>query len=212
MANSDERDVTLYEPDAFDNPPKGPVGVHRGNRSAAARFLPPVAVVVVAALCGLLAWGVLSGEINATSQVAASSQSDDDAAAKKTAAAKKAKKEAAAKKQAQKEAEQQAAAKQQAEEEAARQAAQVNKDLTVRVINGTGTTGYAAEKKATLDQAGYTQVTAANPTGSLPSATVVWYQNEDDKATAQDIANTLGIADVEQTTGLSSSVVVVLLD
>ena len=220
MANSDERDVTLYEPDAFDNPPKGPVGVHRGNRSAAARFLPPVAVVVVAALCGLLAWGVLSGEINAikwpwshtTSQVAASSQSDDDAAAKKTAAAKKAKKEAAAKKQAQKEAEQQAAAKQHAEEEAARQAAQVNKDLTVRVINGTGTTGYAAEKKATLDQAGYTQVTAANPTGSLPSATVVWYQNEDDKATAQDIANTLGIADVEQTTGLSSSIVVVLLD
>ena len=220
MTSNDEPDVVLYEPDVFDNPPQGPVGVHRGERSAAARFLPFVVVVIVAALCGFIVWGVLSGEVGnikwpwshtTTSQVASSEQSSEETAAEQqTAAEKKAEEEAAAK---QKQAEEEEAAKKKAaEEEAARQAAQVNKALEVRVVNGTSTTGYAATKKSVLDQAGYTSVTAANPTGTLPSATVVWYQDEGNKATAQDIANTLGIANVEQTTGLSSPIVVVLLN
>ena len=217
MTSNDEHDVAFYEPDAFDNPPQGPVGVHRGQRSAASRFLPFIVVVIVAALCGLIVWGALSGEISnikwpwshtTTSQVSSSEQSEDEATEQQTAAEKKAEEEAAAKKQAE---EEEAAKKKAEEEEAARQAAQVNKGLAVRVVNGTSTTGYAATKKSVLDQAGYTNVTAANPTGTLPSATVVWYQNEGDKATAQDIANTLGISNVEQTTGLSSSIVVVLL-
>ncbi len=219
MTNNDEHDVALYETDTFDNPPQGPVGVHRGQCSAASRFLPFVVVVIVAALCGFIVWGVLSGEINnikwpwshtTTSQVTSSEQSDDETAEKQAAAEKKAQEEAAAK---QKQAEEEEASKKQAEEEeAARQAAQVNKGLAVRVVNGTSTAGYAATKKGVLDQAGYTNVTAANPDGTLPSATVVWYQNEDDKATAQDVANTLGISNVEQGTGLSSSIVVVLLN
>ena len=220
MTSNDEHDVALYEPDVFDNPPQGPVGVHRGERSAASRFLPFVVVVIVAALCGFIVWGVLSGEAGnikwpwsraTTSQVASSEQSSEETAAEQQAAAEKKAEEEAAAKQKQAE-EEEAAKKKAAEEEAARQAAQVNKALEVRVVNGTSTTGYAATKKSVLDQAGYTSVTAANPTGTLPSATVVWYQDEGNKATAQDIANTLGIANVEQTTGLSSPIVVVLLN
>ena len=45
-----------YEPDSFDNPPKGPVGVHRGARSVMARLCPFIVVILVAALCGVGAW------------------------------------------------------------------------------------------------------------------------------------------------------------
>lgn len=219
MTNNDGYGVAFHETDTFDNPPQGPIGVHRGQRSAASRFLPPVVVIIVAALCGFIVWGVLSGEISnikwpwsnsSTAQVASSEQSSDDTTGDSAAAeqeAAQAEEEAAAKQQAEEE-----SAKQQAEEEAARLAAQVDKALSVRVINGTSTTGYAATKKSALDQAGYTAVTAENPSGTLPSATVVWYQNESDKATAQDVANTLGISNVEQSSDLSSSIVVVLLD
>ena len=63
-----------------------------------------------------------------------------------------------------------------------------------------------------LNGAGYTSVEAANPTGTLPSASVVWYQNDADKATAQDVATTLGIADVQQTSGLDVPVVAILMN
>ncbi|MBT1180449.1 LytR C-terminal domain-containing protein [Bifidobacterium sp. CP2] len=222
--NREKDDFDSYEPDAFDNPPKGPSGVHRGRRSAAARFMPFVIVVLVAALCGWGAWGYFSGEAGNIRMPWSSSSSDSsssDAAAKQAAAKKKAKakaaKEAAAKKKAEEEAAQQAAQEQAAQEQAQQeqaaqeQAAQPDKTKSVRIINGTRTSGYAASKKTVLDQAGYTNVVAANPQGSLPSATVVWYADAADQATAQDVANTLGISNVQQASGLSSSVVVVLL-
>ena len=64
MTSTGGNGIESYAMDEFDNPPKGPAGVHRGRRSAAARYTPFVVVVVVAALCGFLAWGVLSGEFN----------------------------------------------------------------------------------------------------------------------------------------------------
>ncbi|MCH4175342.1 MAG: LytR C-terminal domain-containing protein, partial [Bifidobacterium sp.] len=88
----------------------------------------------------------------------------------------------------------------------------VNKATSVRVINGTGTSGYAATKKAVLTQAGYSNVVADNPTGTLPSASVVWYQNETDKATAENVASTLGISTVSQISNISAPVVVVLMN
>ena len=211
--------------DEFDNPPKGPAGVHRGRRSAAARYTPFVVVVVVAALCGFLAWGVLSGEFNkvhwpwspASSQT---SSKTSTTTAKKKATEKKAAAKKAAEKQQQEEAakkqQEEDAAKKQQEEEAAKQqqeqAAQVDRSLSVRVINGTGISGYAATKQSVLNQAGYANVAAANPSGTLPDATVVWYQNDADKATAEDVANALGISNVQQTSGLGASIVVILLN
>ena len=220
MTSTGGNGIESYAMDEFDNPPKGPAGVHRGRRSAAARYTPFVVVVVVAALCGFLAWGVLSGEFNkvhwpwspASSQT---SSKTSTTTAKKKAAEKKAvekkQQEEAAKKQQEEE-----AAKKQQEEEAAKQqqeqAAQVDHSLSVRVINGTGISGYAATKQSVLNQAGYANVAAANPSGTLPDATVVWYQNDTDKATAEDVANALGISNVQQTSGLGASIVVILLN
>lgn len=240
MAKSD-KDSESYEQDVFDNPPKGPAGVHRGNRSLFSRLAPFVVVVLVAALAGFAAWGVFSGEAsqiswpwssssgtsNASGSSSDSSSDSSSSAAAKKAAAKKAK-EAAAKKAAEEKAKEEEAAKQaaaeqaaaeqaqaeaqkQQEEAAAQAAAQPNKAATVRVINGTRTSGYAASKKTKLAAAGYTNVVAANPSGNLPSSTVVWYQSESDKATAEDIASTLGISNVQQASGISTAVVVVLM-
>lgn len=220
MTSTGGNGIESYAMDEFDNPPKGPAGVHRGRRSAAARYTPFVVVVVVAALCGFLAWGVLSGEFNkvhwpwspASSQT--SSKTSTTTAKKKAAekkAAEKKQQEEAAKKQQEEE-----AAKKQQEEEAAKQqqeqAAQVDRSLSVRVINGTGISGYAATKQSVLNQAGYANVAAANPSGTLSDATVVWYQNDADKATAEDVANALGISNVQQTSGLGASIVVILLN
>ena len=215
MTSTGGNGIESYAMDEFDNPPKGPAGVHRGRRSAAARYTPFVVVVVVAALCGFLAWGVLSGEFNkvhwpwspASSQT---SSKTSTTTAKKKAAEKKQQEEAAKKQQ------EEEAAKKQQEEEAAKkqqeQVAQVDRSLSVRVINGTGISGYAATKQSVLNQAGYANVAAANPSGTLPGATVVWYQNDADKATAEDVANALGISNVQQTSGLGASIVVILLN
>lgn len=220
MTSTGGNGIESYAMDEFDNPPKGPAGVHRGRRSAAARYTPFVVVVVVAALCGFLAWGVLSGEFNkvhwpwspASSQTSskASTTTAKKKAAEKKAAEKKQQEEAAKKQQ------EEEAAKKQQEEEATKQqqeqAAQVDRSLSVRVINGTGISGYAATKQSVLNQAGYANVAAANPSGTLPDATVVWYQNDADKATAEDVANALGISNVQQTSGLGASIVVILLN
>ena len=230
MTSTGGNGIESYAMDEFDNPPKGPAGVHRGRRSAAARYTPFVVVVVVAALCGFLAWGVLSGEFNkvhwpwspASSQT--SSKTSTTTAKKKAAEKKAAKKKAAEKKAAEKKQQEEAAKKQQEEEAAKKQqeeetakqqqeqAAQVDRSLSVRVINGTGISGYAATKQSVLNQAGYANVAAANPSGTLPDATVVWYQNDADKATAEDVANALGISNVQQTSGLGASIVVILLN
>lgn len=221
MTSTGGNGIESYAMDEFDNPPKGPAGVHRGRRSAAARYTPFVVVVVVAALCGFLAWGVLSGEFNKVHWPwsPASSQTSTTTAKKKAAEKKAAAKKAAEKKQqeeAAKKQQEEEAAKKQQEEEAAKkqqeQAAQVDRSLSVRVINGTGISGYAATKQSVLNQAGYANVAAANPSGTLPDATVVWYQNDADKATAEDVANALGISNVQQTSGLGASIVVILLN
>lgn len=221
MTSTGGNGIESYAMDEFDNPPKGPAGVHRGRRSAAARYTPFVVVVVVAALCGFLAWGVLSGEFNKVHWPwsPASSQTSTTTAKKKAAEKKAAAKKAAEKKQqeeaAKKQQEEETAKKQQEEETAKQQqeqAAQVDRSLSVRVINGTGISGYAATKQSVLNQAGYANVAAANPSGTLPDATVVWYQNDADKATAEDVANALGISNVQQTSGLGASIVVILLN
>ena len=220
MTSTGGNGIESYAMDEFDNPPKGPAGVHRGRRSAAARYTPFVVVVVVAALCGFLAWGVLSGEFNKVHWPWSPASSQTSSKASPTTAKKKAAEKKAAEKKQQEEAakkqQEEEAAKKQQEEEAAKkqqeQAAQVDRSLSVRVINGTGISGYAATKQSVLNQAGYANVAAANPSGTLPDATVVWYQNDADKATAEDVANALGISNVQQTSGLGASIVVILLN
>lgn len=252
MAHSDKDNGGSYEPDVFDNPPKGPAGVHRGNRSLSARLAPFIAVVLVAALGGFAAWGVFSGEVNhipwpwasdssqsasadasssdssskssdsssnGTDSSSKDSSSDSSASSDSADSADKSSSSSDSSSTQQDATDQQSSADAQAQQDAAQQeaqqqaqaAAQPDKSASVRVINGTRTSGYAASKKNTLAAAGYTNVVAANPQSSLPSSTVVWYRSDADKATAQDVASTLGISNVQQSTAISASVVVVLM-
>lgn len=228
MAHTEKETYGSYPTDAFDNPPSGPVGVHRGRRSLAVRVAPFVVVIVVAALAGLLTWGIASGELNKvpwpwTQQTAQTAQDSkggqDDAAADNDDDA-----------QADADDQDDAANQGQADGQDTDGAAQpddatadeqqpesqpeqtVNYNTSVRVINATGVNGYAAQQSGVLQSVGYTSVIAANPSGgALPSVNVVWYQNETDLATAQNIADTLGIATVEQAAGIADPIVVVYI-
>lgn len=212
--------------DIFDNPPKGPAGVHRGNRSLAVRVAPFIVVVVLAALAGLAAWGVFTGEIKSihwpwqTSSVQAQTkqpeQTTKDDASKDgddTGAAGDADADASGDAQGTDDTDpNETGDGQQPAEEPEENSPTVNKSTQVCVVNGTGRTGYAAQQAQVLTGAGYTAVEARNPTGTLPNASAVWYMNEADQATAQDVATTLGIANVQQVSNLSAPVVAVLMN
>lgn len=243
----DKETYDSYAKDVFDNPPAGPVGVHRGARSAGARMTPFLIVLLVVALAGVGTWGVLSGMFsdvlfgnNGTSQAAddkaptaatrrpaarrspareqstssstdgssdtASNTSTDSAQSDTTSSSSDGSTDATG------------TNGQGTDSTASSDAqstppatAEANKATSVRVINGTKISGHAASRAYTLKQAGYKNVVSANPSGTLPASTVVWYQNETDAATAKDIAVTLGISDVRQMSGISAPVVVVLM-
>ena len=67
MARKDTEQYQSYEKDAFDNPPEGPVGVHRGNRPMIVRVTPFIIVLVAAVAAGVLFWSIFSGEGYSTS-------------------------------------------------------------------------------------------------------------------------------------------------
>lgn len=228
MAKQDKGTYDSYEKDVYDNPPSGPMGVHRGARSAASRAMPYVIVIIVALLAGLLFWGVYSGEINNLKMPWSSQESPTTSSAEKS-------KNSGSKSKSQSDSASgnktdtsntdspadSPADSQQNDQNADQNADQtdnttaqqvVNTGTEVRVVNATNITGYAQSKVDVLAQAGYTSVSASNPTGNVPSQTVVWYQNETDKATAENVAQTLGISNVQQSDGLVTPIVVVLLD
>lgn len=230
MAKQDKETYDSYEKDVYDNPPAGPMGVHRGARSAASRAMPYVIVIIVALLAGLLFWGVYSGEINnlkmpwssqespTTSSTEKSksgeskskSQADSDSASGNKTDASNADSSTDSQQNDQNTDQNADQNAEQADNATAQQV--VNTGTEVRVVNATNITGYAQSKADVLVQAGYTSVSASNPTGNVPSQTVVWYQNETDKATAENVAQTLGISNVQQSDGLVTPIVVVLLD
>ncbi len=205
--------------DVFDDPPEGPVGVHRGSRSWVVRIAPVVIAFLVAALVGLVVWGTVSGQASrlmslaggsSSSSVAstAASSSSSSAAASSSSASSSATASASSADASSSSATDESSSPSSSSSSASQA---VNKSTSVRVVNATSVTGYAARKAAVLTEAGYTSVVAANPSGSTPSQTVVWYQNETDEATAQDVASRLGISSVKQMSGLSAPIVVVLL-
>ena len=236
MAKQDKATYDSYAPDAFDNPPIGPVGVHRGPRSAGARMAPYLCVLLVALLVGVLTWGLTTGEfakiLNLPGSTQSSQSSDTkssdskqsgdaasgdaangtDSNSSDSANSSDSNQQGSSSDSNQTGGTQADQSQQQTDQQQADQNAQPNKATAVRVVNATGVSGYAAQQAGVLSGAGYTSVEAANPTGTRPSASVVWYQNDADKATAQDVATTLGIADVQQTSGLDVPVVAILMN
>ena len=225
MAKQDKETYDSYEKDVYDNPPAGPMGVHRGVRSAASRAMPYVIVIIVALLAGLLFWSIYSGEINnlkmpwSSQESSTTANSDESKSSESTSESQsdtKSSDEADASNtdssaDAQQNDDAQSDQNSDQTDNATPQQA-VNTGTEVRVVNATNITGYAQSKADVLTQAGYTSVSASNPTGNVPSQTVVWYQNETDKATAENVAQTLGISNVQQSDGLVTPIVVVLLD
>lgn len=214
MAKQDKETYDSYEKDVYDNPPAGPMGVHRGARSAASRAMPYVIVIIVALLAGLLFWGVYSGEINNLKMPWSSQESPTTSSAEKSKSGESKSKSQSDSASGNKtdasnagsstDSQQNDQNTDQNAEQADNATAQqvVNTGTEVRVVNATNITGYAQSKADVLVQAGYTSVSASNPTGNVPSQTVVWYQNETDRATAENVAQTLGISNVQQSDGL----------
>ena len=81
----------------------------------------------------------------------------------------------------------------------------------IQVLNGTGTAGYAGQKAAILNQAGYAGTTAANADGWVTQSSTVFYEDPRMVATAKDIASKLGIDNVRRENGLGDPDIVVIL-
>ena len=216
MARNNQDTYASYQRDEFDNPPQGPVGAHRGKTSLASRIMPYFIVVIVAALVGALAWGVYSGEASHIRMPWSTSASSSAPKAKSAAPSAKDKTDtdktdtpSTSASPSQKDSESPEASS--SPSSSALQQT-VNKNTAIVVTNATSISGHAAQRASALTQNGYASVSSRNASGQIPSATVVMYQNEVDKATAQDVANTLGISLVEQVPTIAGPVVVVLLD
>ena len=253
MARKDTEQYQSYEKDAFDNPPEGPVGVHRGNRPMIVRVTPFIIVLVAAVAAGVLFWSIFSGEAAnmfnrrseqtqttaQTSQGSSSSSADESASgtasqgsssssADESASGTASQSSQSATAGTASQSSQSATAGEStsaegtpsqtpSESESAQstpeESQQVNTNAQITVINGTGVSGYANDRAGVLQNQGFTNVSAANPdaTTVLPAQTVVYYQNEADLATAQQVANALGIATVEQSTSIGTPIQVVLM-
>lgn len=214
-----------YTPDAFDEPPEGPVGVHRGNRAWYAVLFPYFLVLVIAVVFGLGVWASVSGNLSHMISSFDSSQTHTSASKNTTDTSNKSNSDSASKDDSDddfgagnsstdKDSKDSKDSKDgkndsNSSNDSAPQAS-VNKNVAVKVVNATKINGYAASNASKLKQAGYANVTSSNPSGSVPSNSVVWYKNDEDKASAEDIAKILGISSVESEQGIKSPIVVVL--
>ena len=222
MARKDTEQYQSYEKDAFDNPPEGPVGVHRGNRPMLVRVTPFIIVLVAAVAAGVLFWSIFSGEAAnmfnrrseqtqttaQTSQGSSSSSADESASGTASQSSQSA---TAGESTSAEGTPSQTPSESESAQSTPEESQQVNTNAQITVINGTGVSGDASEWAAALQGQGFTNVTPANPdaTTVLPAQTVVYYQNEADLATAQQVANTLGIATVEQSATIGVPIEVV---
>ena len=224
MARKYTEQYQSYEKDAFDNPPEGPVGVHRGNRPMIVRVTPFIIVLVAAVAAGVLFWSIFSGEAAnmfnrrseqtqttaQTSQGSSSSSADESASGTASQSSQSA---TAGESTSAEGTPSQTPSESESAQSTPEESQQVNTNAQITVINGTGVSGYANDRAGVLQNQGFTNVSAANPdaTTVLPAQTVVYYQNEADLATAQQVANALGIATVEQSTSIGTPIQVVLM-
>ena len=197
--------------DAFDNPPKGPVGVHRGPRSLSVRVLPYLLVVVLAVLCGLGVWAAVSGSLPWQQTHTEASRVISSHLPKRSASSSASSSATATDQASQEQTSEPSTQSPSASASSSSPAPVVNRGTRVTVINGTRVTGYAGKKRQVLVNAGYTAVTASNPQGALPDVSMVRYRDEADKATAQEVANVLGIAQVEQSSVTTTPVEAILM-
>jgi cytoskeletal protein RodZ len=71
--------------------------------------------------------------------------------------------------------------------------AQVNYTMPIQVLNASSITGLAASKQSILQNQGFSSVTAGNYSYQTPAASQVYYPSAASEATAQAVAQALGI-------------------
>jgi cytoskeletal protein RodZ len=213
--------------DEFENPPAGPIGLHRGQRSWIVRLLPFLITLLVACVLAAGVWlwmsgkgrEIFTGSSSSTSQTATSSQKDDSdssadskSADSDTTTNSDSTSDSAVAGDATESSDDATSGDANADNSAATATPESTVDTSKSVIiyNGLATriSGFAAGKASTLKTAGYTSVSAKNPTGSKPASNVVWYKTAADEATAKDVAVKLGIANVAQATSITTDVAV----
>jgi hypothetical protein len=85
-------------------------------------------------------------------------------------------------------------------------------DLGIDVLNATGVAGVAAQMAQQLTGVGYTNVNSGNYPQQSPSVNSVFYKNESDLNTANDVASVLGFSAVALDPELESDIEVVIVE
>lgn len=201
-----------YPKDEFDRAGEDmPVGMHRPQPSKWKAVIPFLLILV---LVPLLGWG--ANHLLTSRGVVSGSESDTTTSQSSSSDVVQSGTEASASAEPSESATQETSPTEESTPQASpsteASTSSVDYGVAISVLNGTGTSGLAAEKAAQLNTAGFPGTTAANATGWSTTVTTVYYRDPDLEATAQAIAQTLGISNtVLNTTDLGSSDVVVVL-
>ncbi len=89
-------------------------------------------------------------------------------------------------------------------------APEVDRSISVRVLNASGRQGVAATEAAKLTQDGFTNVTPDNFQGDLPSSSIIYYKGAGNQANAERIGELLGITNLSEVSELRAEVSVVI--
>lgn len=177
-----------YPDDEFDAPadPTAPRGVHRAPRSAWSRWWPFLAVLVIAPL---LAYGIVTFASRDTSTDPGTSGSTTTSAPTSTATAGTSEKPSD-------EPEEPSDEPTEPADEETTPAAEVDLTTPVTVYNAAGIQGLAGQGAGELTEAGFSSVVADNFGGTAPATSTVYYATEEQVATAELAASTLGVTTV----------------
>lgn len=198
--------------DEFTRSAGTPGGAHRGRKSLAVRLRPYLLVVLVAVCCALLLWAWMTGKIGGH-QMNSYNQAGISTSASQTKSSAKTNTQASSKKsESSSSASSSASSSPSQSSSSSSSSPTVDKTIQVIVYNGGYTAGLAASNQSKLTQAGYSNVSAQNPANrsTLPSVATVWYKGPENKATAEDIARTLGISNVVEVSSISSPIAVIV--
>ena len=222
--------MTNYPRDEFDRVPEfsNRSGAHRANGWAAAasgraarpglRWL--MVFGVVALLAGVFSFTVLpkllnDGGAKPPANVAASSTASSSAPSEPTESESRTESEGPAESESPTESEAPSETADPSESAAAPSesesglAGTADLSLKVGVYNGAKKAGLANTVRATLQNAGFTNVTASNWTKQVTYSTV-YYRDEVSRATAEEAAKELGITSVVKTSNIPGNIAVVL--
>lgn len=89
--------------------------------------------------------------------------------------------------------------------------ADVVETASISVLNGTSTSGFAAENAALLEEAGFTTVGAADYGSGSPDVTTLYYRNAELAPTAEAIGEVLGITNLVELASATQNVEIAIV-